>query len=71
MAGHHARLSLFILQDCGFQLSEEEFQAILYHDGQNLIENQDVKMKEFDLTVLLHFADRWSVQESVDKRKEN
>lgn len=67
---HHSRRTMFILQDIGLQLSEEEFQAILYHDGQGLEANSDVRMKEYDLTLLLSFADRWSVQYSVNKNKE-
>lgn len=66
MGGHHSRNSLFILQDCGFVLTEEEFQAILYHDGQGLEINKDIRMKETSLVILTSFADRWSIQYVIE-----
>ena len=41
-------------------LSEEEAQAIVYHDGQYIGDNISVKNKEVPLTLLVHFADLWS-----------
>ncbi len=41
-------------------LSDEEAQAIAYHDGQYVEGNKIVAHKECPLTVLLHFADYWT-----------
>ena len=41
-------------------LSEDEVQAIRYHDGQYIRENQSVAHKETKLTRLLQFADNWA-----------
>lgn len=41
-------------------LTEEEAQAICYHDGQYVPDNLAVKNKECPLTLLVHFADLWS-----------
>lgn len=41
-------------------LSTWESQAILYHDGQYISDNQSVRLKESPLTLLLHHADMWS-----------
>jgi hypothetical protein len=41
-------------------LTDEEAQAICYHDGQYVAENLAIKNKERPLTLLLHFADMWS-----------
>ena len=67
---HHSRRSLFILQDCGFKLTEEEFESILYHDGQSLQNNNDINLKEYDLTLFLNWADRFSIQYKINKEKE-
>ena len=40
-------------------LSEEEAQAIRYHDGQYVDENKCVAHKESKLTLLLQYADNW------------
>ncbi len=42
------------------QLTDEEAQAICYHDGQYVPDNLAVKNKECPLTLMLHFADLWS-----------
>lgn len=42
------------------QLTDEEMQAIRYHDGQYCEENKPVAMKECSLTRLLHMADSWA-----------
>lgn len=41
-------------------LSDEEAQAILYHDGQYIMENRFIAHKECPLTLLLTFADTWT-----------
>lgn len=41
-------------------LSDEEAQAILYHDGQYIAENRFIAHKECPLTLLLAFADTWT-----------
>ena len=42
------------------ELSEEEVQAIVYHDGQYLDDNASVARNEEPLTLLLQYADTWS-----------
>jgi len=44
----------------GLKLTDEEAQAICYHDGQYVADNLSVKNKEQPLTLLLHFADMWA-----------
>ena len=41
-------------------LSDEEAQAIVYHDIQYITDNASVKHKEVPLTLLVHFADLWA-----------
>ena len=41
-------------------LTEEEVQAIVYHDGQYVEDNCSVAGKEEPLTLLLQYADSWS-----------
>lgn len=41
-------------------LSEEEVQAIVYHDGQYVEDNRGVATKEEKLTLLLQYSDNWS-----------
>jgi len=43
-----------------FPLSEEEAQAIVYHDGQYVDDNHSVAKREERLTLLLQYADNWS-----------
>lgn len=54
-------------------LSDEEAQAILYHDGQYIAENRFIAHKECPLTLLLTFADTWTaaIYEGNRKIKEN
>lgn len=54
-------------------LSDEEAQAILYHDGQYIAENRFIAHKECPLTLLLTFADTWTtaVHEEGREIKEN
>lgn len=44
----------------GLKLTDEEAQAICYHDGQYIPDNLSIKNKEQPLTLLLHFADMWA-----------
>ena len=41
-------------------LSDAEAQAICYHDGQYVTENEVVAQEEEPLTLLLHWADYWT-----------
>ena len=41
-------------------LTENEVQAIVYHDGQYVEDNRSVAAKETPLTLLLQYADNWS-----------
>lgn len=41
-------------------LTEEEVQAIVYHDGQYVEDNASVATHEEPLTLLLQYADSWS-----------
>lgn len=43
-----------------FPLTEEETQAIVYHDGQYVDDNRSVAAREEPLTLLLQYADNWS-----------
>lgn len=43
-----------------FPLTEEEAQAIIYHDGQYVEDNRSVATHEEPLTLLLQYADTWS-----------
>lgn len=43
-----------------FPLTEEEAQAIVYHDGQYVEDNRSVATHEEPLTLLLQYADTWS-----------
>ena len=40
-------------------LSEEEAQAIVYHDGQYVEDNRSVAKHECPLSLLLQYADNW------------
>lgn len=42
-------------------LSASEAQAILYHDGQYIDANREAAHKETPLTLLVHWADYWTV----------
>ncbi|MEI6132346.1 MAG: HD domain-containing protein [Bacillota bacterium] len=42
------------------ELTEEEVQAIIYHDGQYVDDNASVATKEAPLTLMLQYADTWS-----------
>ena len=42
------------------ELTEQEVQAIVYHDGQYVDDNRSVATREEPLTLLLQYADSWS-----------
>jgi hypothetical protein len=48
-------------------LSEDEAQAIAYHDGQYIEENKPIAHREEPLTLLLSYADNWA-GEVIEKR---
>jgi hypothetical protein len=53
-------------------LSEEEAQAIIYHDGQYVDDNASAAHREEPLTLLLQYADTWSgfvIENPQQKRK--
>ncbi len=54
-----ATRSLFLVAQY-ISLSDEEAQAIRYHDGQYIDENKSVAHKEAKLTRLIQYADNWS-----------
>ncbi len=54
-----ASRSLFLVAQ-HLPLSNEEAQAIRYHDGQYIDENSSVAHREARLTLLLQYADNWS-----------
>ena len=54
-----ATRSLFLLAQ-HIPLSDDEAQAVRYHDGQYIVENQSVAHEETKLTRLLQYADNWS-----------
>lgn len=55
---HHVR-SIKILSDAGIKLNEEEYQAIMYHNGLYVGSGKEIKLKEFALTLALQFSDMW------------
>ena len=51
------------------RLTDDEAQAITYHDGQYISENSVVAHKERPLTLLLHYADYWTAHMYEDKNR--
>jgi hypothetical protein len=51
--------SLFLVSQF-VKLSEEEAQAIVYHDGQYIEENRVIAHREEPLTLLLSYCDNWA-----------
>ncbi len=47
-------------------LSDAEAQAIVYHDGQYITDNESVAQKEECLTLLVHWADYWTMRVEED-----
>jgi hypothetical protein len=52
--------TLYLLQKYEISLSAEEYTALRISDGPYEKSNEKYGMKEPDLAVLLHFADRWA-----------
>ncbi len=50
-------------------LTDEEAQAILYHDGQYILENRVIAHKERPLTLLVTFADTWEAAKEDGRLK--
>lgn len=57
---NHLR-SVFVLHQLQFPLTAEEYAAIYLNDGQYLQENRPYALKEPDLAVALHMADRMAL----------
>jgi hypothetical protein len=57
-----AQRSIRILTKYDVALTDDEYQSILFHDGQYLDENKVVRFKESKLLLLLHCADFWTIQ---------
>jgi hypothetical protein len=62
-----ANRSLYLLSKY-IPLTDEEAQAILYHDGQYIQENRYIAHKECPLTLLLTFADTWTCAVDEESR---
>jgi len=45
------------------ELADDEYQAIIGHDGQYVVENRALVHKEEPLTLILHWADMWSASQ--------
>lgn len=56
---NHAALSVLILSKF-IELTQDEYFAILHHDGLYIPENYGIKGKETQLYMVLHFADLWA-----------
>lgn len=63
-----AQRSLWLVSQ-HIELTEEEAQAILYHDGQYIDANKEVAHKECLLTLLLTFADTYHTAANEERRK--
>ncbi len=57
-----AEASLYILQQAGISLSEEEYGAIRLADGMGSRGNADWAFREPDLALVLHWADHWEMR---------
>jgi hypothetical protein len=55
--------TMYLLNKLGICLDAEEYIAIRISDGPYEKSNEKYNMKEPDLAVLLHFADRWACQQ--------
>ena len=54
--------TIYVLNRFGISLTAEEYIAVRISDGPYEKSNEKYNMKEPDLAVLLHFADRWATQ---------
>lgn len=50
------------------KLTDDEAQAIAYHDGQYIDENKIVAHRESPLTLLVHYGDYWTAHIYEDAR---
>lgn len=55
----HPVRAIKTLTEAGIVLTEEEWQAIQYHNGLFTPSGKEIKNNQFALTMLLHFADMW------------
>lgn len=55
----HSAQSLKLLHDCGFALTQDEYQAILMHNGLYTPMGQESANRETRLTYIIHWADVW------------
>jgi hypothetical protein len=62
----HETRTLMTMLRFGFTLDDEETQAILYHDGQYLEKNKEVRQKETWLTLITHWADMAAVMQEKE-----
>ena len=65
----HAQRSLRLITESGIDLTDDEFQAILFHDGQYLEENKSISLKESKLLFLLHISDYYTYHFENDNNK--
>ena len=65
-----AQRSLMLAAQYGITLTEDEYKAILIHDGQYIPENKPYSHKEGWLALLLHHADIIAHHTETDKWKE-
>ena len=63
-----AQRSLWLVSQ-HIKLTDEEAQAILYHDGQYISTNHEVAHRECRLTLLLTFSDTWTCAAYEEGRK--
>jgi len=61
---NHAARSALTLATFGVKMTDEEQQAILYHDGMYIPENANLANKETPLTLILHWADLAACEQS-------
>jgi hypothetical protein len=66
----HAQRSIRLLTYFNVPLTDDEFQAILFHDGQYVDENKTIRHKQCKLGFLVHSADAWTAFFGEDDFKE-
>mgnify|MGYP001565290148 CR=1 FL=1 len=54
---------LYLLQQHGIVVGNDEYVAIRLNDGMYVDENKPYRMKETRLALLVHWADRWAVEQ--------
>lgn len=59
----HAVRSVLLLQHFGVKLTDEEAQAIIYHDGQYIEDNKSIRNQEQPLTLLINWADHAALRQ--------